>query len=217
MPEALQIETFQIGSMRNFVYVVSSAGQACLIDPHKGLDPVAHYLERERLLLTHVLLTHSHHDHVSGLEESFERFAGAPNRLTLALHALELHRINKSVAKHHWQLRLIDEADEIQIGAATLTAMHTPGHTAGEICYHVGDHLFTGDTLFMGNVGRTDLPTGNTAQLFESLMRIAKMPGQTVLHPGHDYGTSPTNLLANERETNPGLLVHSVKELEDLP
>lgn len=214
-PGPVQIETFQIGTMRNFVYVLSANGQACLIDPHRGLDPVAHFLKRESLQLTHVLLTHSHHDHVAGLEESYERFGH--KSLTLALHADEQHRISTRISKHPWKIQHLKEGDRIPVGDQFIQTLHTPGHSAGELCFLTGNHLFTGDTLFMGNVGRTDLPTGDTAQLFESLMRICKLPDETILHPGHDYGETPTNTLKAERQTNPGLLVKSVAELDALP
>jgi glyoxylase-like metal-dependent hydrolase (beta-lactamase superfamily II) len=99
---------------------------------------------------------------------------------------------------------LLEDKDTLKIGATTLTVIHTPGHTPGGICLHGENNLFTGDTVFVGSAGRTDLPGGNRRQLETSIAsRICTLPGDTILWPGHDYGATPSSTVAREKQTNP--------------
>ena len=99
---------------------------------------------------------------------------------------------------------LLEDGDIISFGDKGLTVLHTPGHSPGGICLYVEDNLFTGDTLFVGAVGRTDLPGGSMETLLRSIKdRILPLPDETIVWPGHDYGGSPTSTIALEKRHNP--------------
>ena len=99
---------------------------------------------------------------------------------------------------------MLQDNDIIPIGEVRLTVLHTPGHTPGSICLYTDGHIFTGDTLFVGAVGRTDLPGGSHQQLIDSIHeKIYALPAPTIVWPGHDYGPSPSSTVQLEKDTNP--------------
>ena len=99
---------------------------------------------------------------------------------------------------------LLEDGDTIQVGETLLTVLHTPGHTPGSICLYSPGHVFTGDTLFVQAVGRTDLPGGSGSQLIESVHRkVYSLPDNTIVWPGHHYGPTPSSTVLTEKETNP--------------
>jgi len=99
---------------------------------------------------------------------------------------------------------LLEDGDTISFGNSELTVLHTPGHSPGGICLYVENNLFTGDTLFVGAVGRTDLPGGSMETLLRSIKdRILSLPDETIIWPGHDYGRSPKSTIALEKSHNP--------------
>jgi glyoxylase-like metal-dependent hydrolase (beta-lactamase superfamily II) len=98
---------------------------------------------------------------------------------------------------------LFKDGDFIQVGNLSITVIHTPGHTPGSSCYLVEKNLFTGDTLFVGAVGRTDLTGGNLDTLLESLKKLIKLPSDTTIWPGHDYGDTTTSTIGREIRENP--------------
>ena len=100
--------------------------------------------------------------------------------------------------------RILEDNDIIAIGKTELKVLHTPGHTPGSICIYVKGHVFTGDTLFVQAVGRTDLPGGSSKQLLNSVhKKIYTLPEDTTIWPGHDYGPSPSSTVAAEKQNNP--------------
>ena len=96
----------------------------------------------------------------------------------------------------------VDAGDTIQIGKVPLTFVHTPGHTPGSQCFLVDGNLISGDTLFVGSCGRTDLPGSDPAALYESLNTLRKLPDDTVLHPGHNYADRSTSTIGHEKRRN---------------
>ena len=103
--------------------------------------------------------------------------------------------------------------DSLELGQAKVKVIHTPGHSEGSICLFDGRDLFTGDTLFIGNCGRTDLPGGSVRKLYHSLHdTILALPPETLIYPGHDYGDAPFRTLGEERKTNPTLVARSLEE-----
>jgi hydroxyacylglutathione hydrolase len=98
---------------------------------------------------------------------------------------------------------LVKDGDPIQVGDVALQVIHTPGHTPGGMCLYIDGVVFTGDTLFVGSVGRTDFPGGSYAELERSIRtRLYSLPGETVVFPGHNYGMTPTSTIQHERRTN---------------
>ena len=164
---------------------------AVMIDAGGPVDPLLAVLDRMRFALTHVLLTHHHHDHVAELDKVLERHPDTP----VLIHPLERDQVPGATAT-------MEPGQTIESGALTIEPLHTPGHTAGMLSLLMAEtDVFTGDTLFKGSVGGVRAP-GHTsyADLKHSIMdTLLKLPPQTRIHPGH---TDPTTV-ADELEHNP--------------
>jgi len=173
-------------------YVVADelGGHAVLIDAGGPVAPLLDTLRRGQLTLTHVLLTHHHHDHVADLEAVLEHHPGTP----VLIHPLERERVPGATGT-------MEPGDVIETGALTIEPLHTPGHTAGMLSLLVnGTDVFTGDTLFKGSVGGVRAPGHTTYEdLRTSIMdKLLALPPHTRIHPGH---TDPTTV-AEELEGN---------------
>jgi hydroxyacylglutathione hydrolase len=165
-------------------------GHAVMIDAGGPVDPLLEVLERGQLELTHVLLTHHHHDHVAELDRVLDRHPGTP----VLIHQLEQTLVSGATGT-------MEPHAGIQSGALEIEPLHTPGHTAGMLSLLInGSDVFTGDTLFNGSVGGVRAPGHTTyADLRSSIMDVLlKLPPQTKIHPGH---TEPTTV-ADELEHN---------------
>ena len=200
----MEVRTLVLGPVMTNCYLLtdsSAPGRALVIDPAYDGAAIASQLERSGLKPEGVLLTHCHFDHMEGLDELIAR-TGAPllcpakdaAGLTDPFYngSLLLFRYPVTVSAH--PARLLHEGDEILFGDEKLTVLETPGHTAGSVCYLARDLLFSGDTLFAGGYGRTDLPGGDDAALGASLARILALPDRKVF-PGHGEATT----IANEK------------------
>jgi len=173
-------------------YVVADeiGGHAVMIDAGGPVEPLIELLDRGQLTLTHVLLTHHHHDHISDLEAVLARHPGTP----VLIHPLERERVPGATGT-------MEPGAVIESGALTIEPLHTPGHTAGMLSLLVnGTDVFTGDTLFKGSVGGVRAPGHTTYEdLRSSIMdKLLKLPAHTRIHPGH---TDPTTV-ADELEHN---------------
>jgi hydroxyacylglutathione hydrolase len=194
---AVEIRSYLIGSMRNFVYLIVSPPHCLVVDPHSDISPWMADLERRGWKLTGVLLTHSHHDHIGGLREVVEKFA-----VPTYLHELETHRLLRLPEAVQASVRTVEEGQTITLSDTKVQVMHTPGHSPGELCYYLPQtnppSLISGDTVFVGMVGRTDLDGGSDRELFETLQRIKTLPKHTRIYPGHHYGDTPYSTLEQE-------------------
>ncbi len=173
-------------------YVVADepGGHAVMIDSGGPVEPLLRLLERGQFTLTHVLLTHHHHDHVSEVDQVLERHPGTP----VLIHELERSRVSAATGT-------MGPGETIESGALSIEPIHTPGHTAGMLSLLVdGTDVFTGDTLFKGSVGGVRAPGSTSyADLKSSIMdKLLKLPPGTHIHPGH---TDPTTV-AEELEHN---------------
>lgn len=165
--------------------------QAAMIDAGGPVQPLLDVLRRMRFSLTHVLLTHRHHDHVAELQEVLERHPGTP----VLAHELEREHVPQATGT-------MVPGEAIECGALVIEPLHTPGHTAGMLSLLVnGGDVFTGDTLFRRSVGGVRAPGHTTfADLKHSIMdTLLELPPETRIHPGH---TEPTTV-SDEREHNP--------------
>lgn len=164
---------------------------AVMIDAGGPVDPLLEVLGRMRFQLTHVLLTHHHHDHVAEVDRVLEQHPGTP----VLIHPLEREQVPHATGT-------MEPGEVIESGALTIEPLHTPGHTAGMLSLLVsGADVFTGDTLFKGSVGGVRAPGHTTySDLKSSIMdTLLKLPPETRIHPGH---TDPTTVAA-ELEHNP--------------
>jgi glyoxylase-like metal-dependent hydrolase (beta-lactamase superfamily II)/rhodanese-related sulfurtransferase len=164
-----------------------------LIDPEEGqIDRYRALAAQSGLRIRYVVDTHTHADHFSGAKEMAEML-GVP----AVMH--------QSSPSPHATLRL-DEDDMLIAGSLRIRALHTPGHTRDSMCLVVADRVFTGDTLLIGGTGRTDLPSGDPDQLYDSLFgKLLKLDPALLVYPAHDYKGRSHTTLATELETNPRL------------
>ena len=198
------VAQFEIGGGRNFVYLILDwvSAKAAIIDPQKDLSEPLKATQEHGFQLQAVFLTHTHSDHTAGVPELMARFPD----ISVYVHHDDLHRIR---ASQHHRFREIRDGQVISIGSIPVEVLHTPGHSSGECCYFVKEpasgspYLFTGDTVFIRDCGRTDLETGDSAQLFASLQRIAKLPPETVILPGHHYSAECASTVRQEVEKSP--------------
>lgn len=168
-----------------------AGGRGVLIDGNDDLGPLLERAERERIEITHILVTHPHHDHVAGLAKAREALGGIP----MVAHAEAAAEMDDEVAQ------TIADGETLRTGGLEIEAISTPGHAAGHVAFLVdGSDLFTADVLFKGTVGGTMAPgASGFADLRASVMRLMELPPETVVHPGH---REPTTIGA-ELEGNP--------------
>lgn len=212
---ALSIDQFLIGGFRNFVYLVTHGGESLVIDPQSELEFWEKRIATLGSRLVGVALTHTHWDHVAGVPAIAEKYD-----VPIHVHQLDAARLKKATAAVQRRLAHVSEGQAIMVGGARLEVLHTPGHSAGECCFLIAGEkpaLFTGDTVFVGEVGRTDLETGSTAELFATLQRLKRLPPETVVYPGHDYGKTPTSTIARESVESAAFRCTTIEELDALP
>ena len=184
------LEQIHVGPYQNFTYLVGDrdGGSGFVIDPSFGPDEVLTSIDRHRLRVLFVLNTHHHPDHVAGNAEVVEH-TGAK----VVAHRSSPRRPDLPV----------DDGATLEAGKIQIGVLHTPGHTPDSVLYRFDGHVATGDTLFVGECGRTDLPGGDSGEMFETLhARIAPLDDAMIVLPGHDYGITPTSTLGRERREN---------------
>lgn len=200
----MKVHQFQVGNMENFTYILEDeeSGEAIILDPSWNLDEIQKEIVRRDLKIKYIVNTHHHFDHILGNE--------AMAKETTA----QILQHESSTLKH--DISLVDR-QKIKFGNSELTVFHTPGHSKDSICL-VGDgKIFTGDTLFVGNCGRVDLPGGSARELYHSLFSIlGKMDENLVLYPGHNYGSTPISTLGKEKHNNFVLQKRSEQEFVEL-
>lgn len=176
--------------MQNFTYILEDekTGEAVLVDPSWDLDMVEQLITRNNLKIKYIVNTHHHFDHTIG-NEAMVKMTGAK----IIQHEL-------STLKHDISVK---DGDKIQFGDSKVSVIHTPGHSEDSICL-VGDgKILTGDTLFVGNCGRIDLPGGSAKALYHSLFDVlSKLDDNLIMYSGHNYGSTTTSTLGQQKTTN---------------
>ena len=192
-----QIEAMELGPMENFVYLLidSATNTAAVVDPAWNVPAIHQRAKDLNITITDILLTHSHHDHINGIDE------------LLTHYDAKIHILKDE--EKFWGAELVKPqihhgGDEIMLGDTRIQVLHTPGHTPGSTCYRIADDLITGDTLFVYGCGRCDLHGGNPEQMHTTLNRFREeLPDSIVIHPGHNYAVQKTSTLKEELEGNP--------------
>jgi hydroxyacylglutathione hydrolase len=194
---ALYVRQLKLGPMENFVYLLGADGsrETAIVDPAWDVPAALRAAEEDGRKVTHALVSHHHFDHVNGLPEVL-----AAGGIRVYAHRADVPRLAPDLRS---EVAALDAGDVVEVGPLRVSAMHTPGHTPGSTCWHAGDGLFAGDTVFVNACGRCDLAGGDPEQMFQSLNRVAQLPGDVRLYPGHDYGDVPVSSIARERERNP--------------
>ncbi len=194
---SFKIHAMELGPMENFVYLVEDiASRRCaLVDPAWEVERILQKSRELELKITDILLTHSHHDHINGIEGVLEH-ASAEVHLLKPEYEFWQHELDRP-SLHHG-------GDELRLGDTTITMLHTPGHTPGSACYQLGNEIITGDTLFVFGCGRCDLKGGSPEDMFVTLKNMKqRLPQDMLIHPGHNYSVKPTSTLGEEIEGNP--------------
>lgn len=180
---------------------------AAVIDPGGDADKISAIIEENDLTLKYIILTHGHADHIAAVIELKNKY-----KSEIIIHAMDSELIKDSSLNYSVQMGmdavgfeadiLIHDNDKIEIGEIVLNVVHTPGHTKGSICLTTDDIMFTGDTLFAGSMGRTDLHGGSEDQMKKSLRKLKNLENDYTILPGH----GPASKLSKEKLTNPYLV-----------
>ena len=186
----MRVYQFEVGDMQNFTYLLEDedSGEAIVIDPSWDLPDVLQTIERNNMKIKYIVNTHYHFDHTIG-NDFMKKSTGA-----------KIIQHKESALKNDMK---VSDGDKIKFGNSELTVFHTPGHSKDSMCLVGDEKIFSGDTLFVGNCGRIDLPGGNARELYHSLFDVvSKMNENLVLYPGHNYGSSVTSTIGKEKKTN---------------
>jgi len=213
--ETIYIKQMQLGPMQNFVYLVGDpiARQCVVVDPAWEIDTIVDTAAADGMTIAGALVTHTHQDHVGGSLESWGmpgRIPGVEELLGRVPAKVYVHKAEREFLPGFGSdLVKVDNHDTLPVGRLTLTFLHTPGHTPGSQCFLVDGRLISGDTLFIGSCGRTDLPGSDPKEMYYSLtQRLGALPDDTVLLPGHDYGGASSSI-GREKRHNPFMRVPS--------
>lgn len=201
----LYLKQMELGPMENYVYLVGSKDtrEVYVVDPAWQVDTILRVAKEEDLKIIGALISHYHFDHTNGIEELL---ASLQVSIYVNKKDLDYMDVSKDV------LKTVDAGTKVKAGKVEIEMIHTPGHTPGSQCFHVRNHLISGDTLFINACGRTDLPGGNAKDLYHSLTgTLMKMDDSTILCPGHNYADKPTTTMGDQKKHNPYLMCDSLQ------
>jgi glyoxylase-like metal-dependent hydrolase (beta-lactamase superfamily II) len=186
------IVQLEVGDMANFSYLLGCerTHKGLVIDPGWDVERILSRAKEERLAIETIVATHGHGDHTAGCA-ALKASTGA----RILIHEMDAASLPQADAR-------LKGGEALTLGELRFEVIHTPGHTPGGICLYTAGHLFTGDTLFVGDSGRTDLAGGHRPTLGASIRRLMTLPDDTVVWPGHDYGPTPSSTIAWEKRHN---------------
>ena len=186
----MKVYQIEVGNMQNFTYILEDedTDDSIVLDPSWDIEEIQKIIEKNNLKVKYIVNTHHHFDHTIG------------NEALVKITDAKIIQHNASTIKNDMT---VSDGDKIKFGNSEITVFHTPGHSKDSICL-VGDgKIFSGDTLFVGNCGRVDLPGGSAKELYHSLFDIiCKMDEKLDLYPGHNYGSLSSSTLGKEKKTN---------------
>jgi glyoxylase-like metal-dependent hydrolase (beta-lactamase superfamily II) len=203
------IKQIKIG-FDNFSYIIydEKSKKAAVVDPSYNALSQLDFIKSRGLELLYVINTHYHSDHTSKNERLLDTFPGS-KLVTSRSDGVYLH---KDVDI------FVEEGEKLKLGSIVLEFILTPGHTPGGLCVIVDNEaIITGDTLFIGDCGRADLPGGNIKELYDSLQKIKALSDNLIVYPGHDYGPKPFDTLKNQKKTNKTLVAKNLEEFSKIP
>lgn len=205
----MKIHHFTVGPFLEHTYIISdpSSKQTYIIDPGGENEKVISYLKKQELKVKAILVTHGHIDHVAGaadLQKNLEAplwMSGKDQYLLDMLPTISSYFGFSSVPAPKID-RSLSDSETLDFGNENIKVIATPGHTPGGLCYHIGEDIFVGDTLFDGSIGRTDLPGGNYDELIQSIRaKLLTLDENLIVHCGH----GPDTTIHKEKQTNPFL------------
>jgi len=184
----------------NFSYVIAdeASKEAVVVDPSYNVEAIIKLLKDHDFNVKYVIDTHSHGDHTAGNQDITSVFGAK-------VVAHKLARVNKGVS--------VEDGDVLTVGKITIKVIHTPGHTPDSICLLIDGKILTGDTLFIGECGRTDMPGGSPEEMYHSLFdKLMKLDDRVEVYPGHDYGSQPHSTIGEQKRTNYTLVKRTLEE-----
>ncbi|MFM7534295.1 MAG: MBL fold metallo-hydrolase [Acidimicrobiales bacterium] len=194
--------------MVNFVYAIGdrATGECVLVDPAYAVRELVEIVGADDMRVVGALATHYHPDHVGGSMMGY-RIEGV--RELLELQGMKIHvqeaeaaYVRKVTAVSESDLAVHEPGDVVTVGAIPIELVHTPGHTPGSQCFLVEHRLVSGDTLFLDGCGRTDLPGSDPDAMYDSLQRLARLPDDTIVYPGHRYSVPASGTMEAVRHNN---------------
>ena len=204
------IEQFKVGA-DNFSYVIYNivTKEATIVDPSYDASKAINFIKQNNLNLKYIIITHYHFDHSKDIVSVKKAISSAK----IVASELDGKKLNEKVDI------FVTDGKKLSLGDIVLQFILTPGHTPGGICILVDNKaIITGDTLFIGDCGRTDLQGGNINQMFKSLQeKIKPLPDYVIVYPGHDYGEKPFDTLGNQKRKNKTLLAKNIEEFLKIP
>ena len=209
----LYVEQIQIGPMQNFVYIVGSrtSREVALVDPAWDIDALLAHVEEQDLKPVAALVTHYHPDHVGGelMGHQIEGLAELIGKqdVKVYVHEDEADGLKKVTGLSNSDMSRVASGDRMPLGEIEVEFLHTPGHTPGSQCFRIHDRLVSGDTLFIQGCGRVDLPGSDPDQMYESLRRLASLPDETILLPGHNYSSTTSATMGEMKSSNVSLRI----------
>ena len=198
----MKVKVMQVGPIGTNCYILEdeTTNKAAVIDPGDEADRIWKVLQEDGAEVEYILLTHGHYDHTTAVPDLVKALPG----VQVYIHQADANGAGSQLfplASQVQDLNYYDEGDTLTLGSLTIEVLHTPGHSKGSVTLKVGDVLFTGDTLFCGSCGRTDLRGGSYEEIMVSLKRLGELEGDFHVCPGHDR----TSTLERERKYNPFL------------
>ena len=196
----MRVKRMQVGPIGTNCYILEAEKKIAVIDPGDEAERILEVLGETEGTVEYILLTHGHYDHTTAVPELHRALPEAK----IYIHQADANGAGSRLFPLAGQvddLLLYDEGDALPLGSLTIEVLHTPGHSKGSVTLKAGDVLFTGDTLFAGSMGRTDLSGGDEEEIMASLKRLGELEGDFTVCPGH----MQTSTLDQERKTNPYL------------
>jgi glyoxylase-like metal-dependent hydrolase (beta-lactamase superfamily II) len=203
--------------MRNFAYLIGDkqTGDCVVVDPAYAAGDLLDALEGDGMRLSGVLVTHHHPDHVGGSMMGFtlQGLAELLERTNVPVHvnSQEALFVSRVTGISMGDLTEHEHGDKVSVGDIEIELLHTPGHTPGSQCFLLDGRLVAGDTLFLEGCGRTDFPGGDSDEMYRSLQKLARLPGDPTVFPGHWYSLEPSASLSEVRRSN---YVYRVADLD---
>jgi hydroxyacylglutathione hydrolase len=216
MSNRLYFKQLEIGPMQNYVYLIGSTEtrKVAVVDAAWEIDTILKIAKQDEMEITHAFVTHTHPDHVGGGFAGME-IDGVTELLEKCKAKVVVHKAEAEFLKGLSSSDMIksDNGDKVDVGGVEIQLMHTPGHTPGSQCFLVDGRVVSGDTMFIDACGRIDFPGGNAEQMYYSLtQKLAALPDETILFPGHNYAALPHATLGEQKKTNPYLRFSSLKQ-----
>jgi glyoxylase-like metal-dependent hydrolase (beta-lactamase superfamily II) len=198
----LYLKQIELGPLQNFIYLIGcpETRETAVVDPGWDVPAILDAAAQDEMRITKILITHTHFDHINGVEEMMKA-----TDAQVIVHKKEMG----AVPVEGPSIQGVEGGAKIPLGNLDLSLLHTPGHTPGSVCFTVADRLITGDTLFVGGCGRCDLPGGDPELMYKSLTRLKQMDDHLVLYPGHNYAPEQSAPLGREKGRNPFLAAPS--------